>query len=266
MSLGNGKVDNKISSSSKRFKVLSMLKNILSDVSKKNANSARERDVLSASNDIELERVIDENYGFQVNKNDMGEFYRTKLESGYFTENQIQNMLDIVNKRGYISNDAGNYYASLFEEPNYDIYVKTVYSSDVDSIMQEGLRCLGSFTSGCGLPPKTISEINMENVVTQVSSLHDLIVTLKSAIGFSQGLNPINGTIIVKIPKGMKISEIVYFNEVSGFFCIKPRFIACFSKVDENGVVSEPRFYDDGDEVLVVDCGVEDDFGKGFGR
>ena len=175
-------------------------------------------------------------------------------------------MLDIVNKRGYISNDAGNYYASLFEEPNYDIYVKTVHSFDVDSIMQEGVRCLGTSTSGYGFAPTEISQIELENTVTKVTGIYDLVHTLKNAIGISQGGNPINGTIIVRIPKGMNISDVVYFNGISNFFCIKPRFIACFSKVDENGVVSEPRFYDDGDEVLVVDCGVEDDFGKGFGR
>ncbi|MBQ2872654.1 MAG: hypothetical protein IJE89_01480 [Bacilli bacterium] len=194
--------------------------------------------------------TIDPVHGLQVDISDMGSFYESKLKSGFFTQQQIDTILSNTNNKGYISPEAGNYYSSLFEDGEYDIYVKTVNSSDVSSIMSEGVRCLGTTTSGYGSTPTDISQVKLINTVNKVDGLYDLVNVLKSSFGISQGMNPIDGTLIIRVPKGVSIESIVYFNQDTNTYNINPEYVDSFSAVDENGIVSEPIFNEVGVEVL----------------
>lgn len=188
-------------------------------------------------------REFDEIFGYQLCIDDFGSFYKGNIERGFFTSIQVDNMLAIVNQKGYLDERTGNYLNSIFNN-NSDIYIKTVHSSDVDSIMKEGVRCLGSSTSGSGFSPRSVSQVKLENTITWIDGMFDLVHTLKNANGISQGLNPIDGTIVLSIPNGVGINEVLYFNESSGCYCIKPEYIDCFIGVNERGIVSEPKFND----------------------
>lgn len=190
------------------------------------------------------ERTISKEHGFELNITDFGPWYKERIESDFFNAVQINDMLSSINQKGYLDEKIGSYLSSIFNSGN-NIYVKTVYSSDVDSIMEEGIRCLGTSTSGFGLSPKKVSDVNLKNTITMVDGMFDLVVTLKNAYGISQGMNPINGTIILSIPKEISINEILYFSDRSNCYCIKPKYIDCFIEVDENKVVSAPIFNDD---------------------
>lgn len=187
---------------------------------------------------------VDPVHGFQINQDSFGGFFKSKIESGFFSSQQIETMLNRVNSKGYVSESTGKYFSELFSSEDYDIYVKTIHSNDLTSIIQEGVRCLGTSTSGYGVAPTSVSGVNLDNTVTKVDGVYDLFTTLKGANGISQGMNPIDGTLILKVPKGTDKKDILYFSESSGTYCIKPEYIDCFSAVDENGVVSEPVFND----------------------
>ena len=68
------------------------------------------KDVLNYLDENEVKRfeniIIEDNikrHGYQLNIDDMGDFYKTKLKSGFFTEEQIKNMLNNINEKGYIN-------------------------------------------------------------------------------------------------------------------------------------------------------------------
>lgn len=215
---------------------MEFLRYLNNEISKNDSSNIQE----NANNKVK--HVVDSVHGMQLTKDDFAGFYKARIESGFFTEQQVNNMLKIVNSKGYISSEAGEYYSNLCENSEYDVYIKTIHSSDLTSIMQEGVRCLGTSTSGYGFAPSDISDISLENTVTTVDGTYDLISTLKNANGISQGGNPINGTLVLKIPKGSSLADIIYFNEATNTYNIKPEFIDSFSAVDQNGVVSEPVF------------------------
>ena len=202
------------------------------------------------------EHNVDSTHGLQVDINDMGQFYQSRLESGFFTQQQIDNILSTVNNKGYISSEAGRYYSSLFEDDGYDIYIKAVNSSDVKSIMDEGIRCLGTSTSGIGSNPTDISQIKLANTVTKVDGLYDLVGTLKSSFGISQGMNPIDGTMIIKVPKNSSIDSIVYFNHDTNTYNILPEYVDSFNAVNQDGIVSEPIFNEISTPTLNTDSSV----------
>ena len=181
---------------------------------------------------------IDREHGFQVNKSDLDDFYRYKLESGFFSEEQITNMLNNLNSKGYISEELGSYIVSLFQDNQSDIYVKTISTNDMQSIHEKGIYCNGNITSGAN----NLGNLNLEHTVTKVNSVYDLISILKNANGFSQGMNPIDGAVILKVPKNADIADITYTfsNEVGDTVtAINPMYIQKFVSTDVNHVVSE---------------------------
>lgn len=184
-------------------------------------------------------RQIDEVHGYQLNENDITGFYKSRLDSGFFTKEDINKLIDSINNKGYMSKDVGEYVTNLFNDPNYEIYAKTINSTDLISIKEKGLYCNNYATSIGGSLPKSLDDINLEATITRMDNVIDAVNTVKNANGFSQGMNPTNGTIILKIPKNAKIDDIVYYNKDDGAYCIDSKYIDSFFGVDSNGTVSD---------------------------
>ena len=187
---------------------------------------------------VPISREIDEIHGYQLNENDITGFYKSRLESGFFTKEQLDSMIENINNKGFISEETGEYISNLFEDPNYDVYIKTIPSSDIASISEIGLYCNNHTASGGGAPT-SIDEINIDATITRMDSIIDAIRDVKNANGISQGSNIVDGAIFLKIPKGLQIEDLVYFNEEKNVYCIKPEYIDSFFSVDKDGVVSD---------------------------
>ena len=169
---------------------------------------------------------IDPEHGYQLTIDDMSDFYKIKLKEGFFDQSQIQYMLDRVNKTGYLDQQTAEILSNIVESGQYDIYIKTVYSTDVPSIMSEGIRCLGSSTSVGSMAPQSINNISLENTVTQTNGVFDIVSNIKEAnkTGISQGGNPINGAMVIAIPKGMPKESIFVYNNSTKTYNINPQF------------------------------------------
>ena len=182
--------------------------------------------------------IIDKQHGYQLTRNDLGDFYKAKLQQGFFTEEQVDGWLDSINSKGYIDGETGKILKDLFDGDDR-IFIKTIHSSDADSIMNEGIRCLGDSTSTGRPIPKDISDINLENTVTEITDggLYELLTKLKSANGISQGGNPIDGAVIIRIPKDTSIEDIFKYNKELGLFNIDPKYNIGLFETDINGIV-----------------------------
>lgn len=185
--------------------------------------------------DTNVERTISDEHGFQLDLNDIKGFYKAKLDSGFFTKDQINNIISSINSKGYISENTGDHLLSLFDG-NYDIYIKTIHSNDLNSINEKGIYCNGTSTSIGGGVPQNINDINIENTITRVDNIIDILRVIKNSNGFSQGMNPTDGTLIIKVPKGADMNSLIYYNKSDNAFCITPECIDSFIKVDSNGV------------------------------
>lgn len=181
-------------------------------------------------------------HGFQVGADDFGDgWLSVQIKNGFIKQEQLNNMISNLNNKGYIGTDVGKYIDNVFDG-NSDVYLKTVHSSDVNSIFEQGIRCLGTSTSGFGTAPLDISEISLENVVTKVEGIYDLVALLKNSNGISQGGNPIDGAVIIKVPKGAQVSDMVYFNNDTNTYCINSGFIDSFLQCDSYGTIDSPVF------------------------
>lgn len=188
-------------------------------------------------NEIPSERIIDPTHGYQLNISDYNDFYKVRLENGYFTREQLDNMLKNINSYGYLDEQTGNYLKNLVDNQDYDIYFKSIHDTDLDSIMEKGIYCNGTVTSLGGGLPTSINDIDLGNTVTEISGMYDLITRLKKANGLSQGNNPINGALILKVPKGTSLEDMIKSGD--GYFAIKPELIDSFIGVKPNGIVEK---------------------------
>lgn len=180
------------------------------------------------------ERIDSSEHGFQLIKNDLGSYLRN-----FLLDQQINNRLSNINNLGYMSNEIGLILKSIIDDQNYDTYIKSVHSQDVDSIMNEGIRCLGTSSAISSTNPTDINDISLNNTITKVDDLTILVELVKKHNGFSQGFNAIDGSMILQIPKGINKKEIFYYNEVSNTYNIKPEFIVGFLPVNEKYIVSD---------------------------
>jgi len=81
--------------------------------------------------------------------------------------------------------------------------------------------------------------VSLENTITRIDDLTSLVRSVKSNFGLSQGGNIIDGTIIMQIPRGIPKEELLYYNEQTNTFNIKPEFIVGFLPVNENHIVGD---------------------------
>lgn len=208
-----------------------------------------------------IKNVIDSEHGFQLNVDDMGDFYKANIKNGFFTNEQVENMLKQVNSKGYIDEITGQKLKNLFTGDS-DIYIKTVNSADVDSIMDEGIRCLGNSTSGGNAAPNIIENIDLDDTMTKVTNggLYELLIRLKNSNGLSQGSNLIDGAMIIEIPKGSSLEEILKFNPELGIYNIDPKYNLGFIGCDEKGILDGSKFLQTvGEENKInIDSGISD--------
>lgn len=190
-----------------------------------------------------IKNVIDPEHGFKLNIDDMGDFYKANIKNGFFSSEQIENMLKQVNEKGYIDEITGQKLKNLFNG-NSDIYIKTVNSADVDSIMDEGIRCLGNSTSGGNAAPNIIENIDLGDTMTKVTGggLYELLLRLKNSNGLSQGNNPIDGAMIIEIPKGSSLEDVLKFNPELGIYNLDPKYNLGFIGCDKNGTLDGSKF------------------------
>jgi len=184
--------------------------------------------------DAQIIRKVDEVHGFQLNNSDLGEYL-----SNFLDEENAKNLLNNLNSVGYLSNEIGMNLKVLLENPDYDLYIKSVHDSQLDSIFSDGIRCYGTSSSLSTINPDTIDKIKLNNTITKIMDFPILISNIKGNYGFSQGFNMINGTLILQIPKNSSKNDILYYNEDSNTFNIKQTYIIGFLPVDENQNVND---------------------------
>lgn len=186
------------------------------------------------NNMTNIERTISPEFGFQLIKSDLSPYLQN-----FLTKGQKKERLEMINNYGYLSNETGLILKDMIDDPNYDTYLKSVHSKDIDSIMEEGVRCLGTTSSISTTNPKSIDEIALEETVSKVDDLTILIDAVKSDYGLSPAFNPIDGSIILQIPKDVTKEEMFCYNENSSTYNIKPEFIVGFLPVNEEHKVSD---------------------------
>ena len=203
------------------------------DVNETNNSSDYNQGTVSSNSD---NRIYTDENGMQCTKDDLGpnpnKFFDGELE--------------LWNSKGYIDEQTGAYLESLFDG-EHDVYIKTIHSTDLDSIYNEGLYCNNNATSGANGTATSANDVNFSSMITEVDSLFELSCILKSATanGVSQGGNPINGTLILAVPKGTDLHQYVYESNISNGLCLSPEIISSFVQVDSSGTVSEPIMYQD---------------------
>jgi len=202
-------------------------------------NFVKEKLKLQKESITNYDRVYSEEHGFQLNRSDLGNFIKSRI-GNFFTEDMIDNMINQTNNYGFISEELGNQLISFLSDDTKNTYIKTVHSSNVESIFNEGIRCLGNASSG-GLDTKPLqpTSILLKDTISSVDELLFLVNTLKGAYGHSQGLNPIDGTLLIQIPKETSYEDTFYYNDDTKTFNIKPEFIKGFIPVDKNYNVSD---------------------------
>src|SRR5574344_1128017 len=128
-------------------------------------------------------RTTSDEHGFQLNFSDIGNFIKSRL-GNFFKKEQIDGMIEYINNFGYLDPNIGEYLKQCIDNENYDTYIKTVHSNDVDSIFNEGIRCLGTTTSVGGGKPTTINSISFENTITKVDEIIFMCRDIKNAFGY----------------------------------------------------------------------------------
>ncbi len=189
--------------------------------------------------------IIDPEHGFQLNTNDLGDFFKAKLRQGFFTEEEMSKILNNINSKGFLDENTGKFLKGLFDDDS-QIFVKTIHSKDLESIMQNGIYCNGNAASrmnNVNSTTRNISDIDLGNTVTDVTGtgLLGLVDKLKGANGFSQGGNAIDGAMIVKVPKGTSLEDMLKYNSELGVYSIDPKYNVGFIGCDSNGVLDSSR-------------------------
>ncbi len=156
---------------------------------------------------------------------------------------QFKTMVNTNNSVGFVDHKLGKKLESLmFDEngnrTNMDIYVKTINSDHRDEIFETGIRCLGNMSSLGSATPKELKDVSLEHTIERFDSFITFIGKLKSKVQLSQGGNYIDETLILAIPKGTKKEDILYWNEESKTFNIRPEFIIGATPISQNSTVT----------------------------
>lgn len=180
------------------------------------------------------EKGVESPNGFQLSEADLGDYL-----SSFLSKQQKESMLKNINSVGYLSYETGAQLKAFFNNPDYDLYIKSVHDSFVESIFNEGIRCYGNTSVLATTNPQSLDEVSLENTVTKMDLFPMLISNIKNNNGMSQGFSTINGTLIIMIPKNTPKEEILYFNAETKTYNIKPIYVVGFLPVDENNMVKD---------------------------
>ena len=184
--------------------------------------------------EIVEERPISKEHGFQLTKEDYGVYLRHFLPKEISKDRIIS-----INQKGYMSEETGASLKALIDDPEHDIYIKNVRSSQIESIMNEGIRCLDSTSSLPTLNPDTIDKVYLEHTVTEIDDLTMMVEHVKGNNGINVAGNIIDGTMILKVPKGTTKEELLYYNSDTNTFNIHPNYIVGFLPVDKEHKVGD---------------------------
>ena len=183
---------------------------------------------------ISNRQEMDSKHGFQLSKKDLSDYLRN-----FLSKEQSEMMLKNINSSGYLSDEIGKSLRELFLNDNYDFYIKSIHDTQIESIFSAGVRCYGT-TSLIGTSnPSSIEEVDLSNTIEKITEFPVLISRIKGNNGYSQGGICINGTLILQIEKGSSKEEILYFNEDTQTYNIKPSYIIGFLPVDEQKNVKD---------------------------
>lgn len=218
----------------KKIKFYRLFANKLKEI--KNTNDDKYK---KDKSDCDVSLNYSEKYGFQLTYSDLGEYLNNFLNA-----EQKTNYLNSINLNGYLSIETANLLKELLEDNNYDLYVKSIYSGHVNSFFEEGVRCLNNTSSLLQINPKSIDEVKLD---ASISLIHKddfsiLIHNVKNNYGYSQGYNVIDGTLILKLPKGFSKEDILYYNDNTNTFNIDPKYIVGFIQVDKDHNVKDCIF------------------------
>lgn len=197
----------------------------------KEFKNTNEKKAKKTYNKCNVSSNYDEKYGFQLTNSDLGDYL-----NNFLNHEQKKTFLDSINFNGYLSLENGLLLKELLADKDYDLYIKSIYSGDIDSFFSEGVRCLNNTSSLNQINPKSIEDVKFDASVSliQKDAFSVLIHSIKNNYGFSQGYNFIDGTLILRFPKGFSKDDILYFNESSNTINIDPKYIVGFIQVDEN--------------------------------
>ena len=99
---------------------------------------------------------VDSVHGFQLRRDDLGDYLRN-----FLTKEQANTMLKNINSVGYLPHDIGTSLREIFSNNNYDLYIKSIHDTQVESIFNGGIRCYGT-TSLIGINnPSSIEEVDI---------------------------------------------------------------------------------------------------------
>ena len=177
--------------------------------------------------EAQIQRQYSEEHGFLLNINDLREFMR------YQARGFEDNFVNRINEKGYLSPEIGEYLESLVNDPNDEVYIKSIHSSHAEPIFEEGIRCFNNLTSGFANVPTSVEKVNLDSTISKGFDLVSVVYSVKRNYGISQGGNPIDGTLILTIPKGTEKEDLLYYNDESNTFNIRPEYIACFIQTNE---------------------------------
>lgn len=184
------------------------------------------------------ETISKSNNNFELVISDMEDngFFSTRMRNGFFSDEQLLNMISEVNAYGHMDVETGQYLRELVNGGEI-IYYKQFNMTDLDSIMGKGIYLNGNTSMGVSNSPRSISEINLENTVYRASNLYTLVSGIKHSNGFSAGGNPIDACMILRVPITENIDEIAY--QIDGSYAIRPEYIDGYFTVDKNHNVSK---------------------------
>ena len=201
------------------------------DIQKKVCNSSK-----SFSDTI---NSWDSRYGFQLTEKDLAKSFPDSWITMWREQGKLDGILENINKKGYIDYETSITLKSLLSDnSNYDIYLKTIHSNDMNSVFDNGIYCLNNSTSGMGNIPMKIDDINLDNTVTKVTNIYDVVNILKSSEGISQGGNPINGTVIIAVPKDISVDNMYTYLLDKKCFTIDRSFVFGFAQNGGNGYIN----------------------------
>ena len=156
-----------------------------------------------------------------------------------FDYNQAQNIMQggfktllILNNKGYMSNEFGNYFKNIFDSGKYDIRIHKGHSMNKDNIFQNGLIVNGVKMQG--------GDKRLDNTTIKCESLFDFVMKMKNVGTHSEGFQPTDGVYIVAIPKGLSEENVLIRNN-TGKVLIDPKYILGYAS-SVNGVVGDLEF------------------------
>lgn len=178
---------------------------------------------------VKLEEIfknyVDPDHGFQC-------FDMTT--SQHWRLGGLQHVINL-NKKGYMSEDVGRYFSSIFDDGEYEIRVHKGHSMNKDNIFCDGL-----FNNGKKMGAMNNGIPQLDDTTVKCENIFDFVEKAKHVGSFSEGGQPTDGLFVLKIPKGLSDADVMIRNS-DGRYIIDPNYIMGYME-SKNGVVGAIEF------------------------